>query len=105
MARRQAVHRDENRVLGPKSQFGTPLPVEQAFPKGHVAADCDRSLRAMGLDAVDLVQLHLYWPTWGVSGYWMDELQALKRQGKTRFVGIRRPTTAPTWCCRWSRAA
>lgn len=91
MARRQAVHRDENRVLGPKSQFGTPLPVEQAFPKGHVAADCDRSLRAMGLDAVDLVQLHLYWPTWGVSGYWMDELQALKRQGKTRFVGISAP--------------
>jgi methylglyoxal reductase len=78
-------------ALGPKLQFGMPLPVEQAFPKGHVTADCERSLKALGVDHVDLMQLHLYWPTWGTSGYWMDELQALKEQGKTRFVGISIP--------------
>ena len=77
--------------LGPRSQFGMPLPVEQAFPKGHVTADCERSLRAMGVESVDLIQLHLYWPTWGSSGYWMDELQALKQQGKVRFVGVSVP--------------
>lgn len=78
-------------ALGPRLQFGMPLPVEQAFPKGHVTADCERSLRAMNVDAVDLMQLHLYWPTWGNSGYWMDEMQALKAQGKVRFVGISVP--------------
>lgn len=77
--------------LGPRSQFGTPLPVEEAFPRGHVTADCERSLRVMGVDSVDLMQLHLYWPTWGSSGYWMGELQALKQQGKVRFVGISIP--------------
>lgn len=77
--------------VGPISQFGMPLPVEQAFPKGHVTADCERSLRAMRLDTVDLMQLHLYWPTWGTAGYWMDELQTLKQQGKVRFVGISVP--------------
>jgi methylglyoxal reductase len=78
-------------ALGPKAQFGMPLPPEQAFPKGHITADCDRSLKALGLESVDLMQLHLYWPTWGDSGYWMDELQALKRQGKARYVGISIP--------------
>jgi methylglyoxal reductase len=78
-------------ALGPKAQFGMPLPAEHAFPNGHVTADCQRSLKIMGVDSVDLLQLHLYWPTWGTNGYWMDELQALKKQGKTRFVGISIP--------------
>lgn len=78
-------------ALGPRSQFGTPLAVEQAFPKGHVTADCESSLRAMGVDSIDLLQLHLYWPTWGHEGFWMDELLSLKQQGKVRFVGISVP--------------
>ena len=78
-------------ALGPDAQFGMPLPPEEAFPPGHITADCERSLKALGREAVDLLQLHIYWPTWGVSGYWMDELQALKASGKTRFVGISVP--------------
>ena len=78
-------------ALGPDSQFGMPLPPEDAFPKGHITADCERSLKALGCEAVDLLQLHIYWPTWGVSGYWMDELRALKASGKTHFVGISVP--------------
>lgn len=77
--------------LGPKWQFAMPPPVEDVFPKGHVTADCERSLRALGVDHVDLMQLHLYWPNWGTGGYWMDELQALKAAGKARFVGISVP--------------
>ena len=52
---------------------------------------CETSLRQLGLDSVDLMQLHLYWPTWGHDGYWMDELQALKQAGKARSVGISIP--------------
>jgi methylglyoxal reductase len=76
---------------GPKSQFAIPPPVEEAFPKGWVTRSCEDSLRELGLDQVDLVQLHLYWPTWGPDGYWMQELQALKASGKTRAVGISVP--------------
>ena len=52
---------------------------------------CEESLDHLGLDSVDLVQLHLYWPTWGRDGYWMDELQKLKQTGKARAVGISVP--------------
>jgi methylglyoxal reductase len=77
--------------LGPKNQFAIPLPVQEAFPPGWVTESCETSLRALGRDHVDLMQLHLYWPTWGHDGYWMDELQALKKSGKARSVGISVP--------------
>lgn len=76
---------------GPKDQFAIPLPVEDAFPKGWVTESAETSLRELGRDHVDLMQLHLYWPTWGHEGYWMEELQALKQVGKARAVGISVP--------------
>jgi len=76
---------------GPRSQFATPPAVDEVFPKGWVTQSCATSLRELGTDHVDLMQLHLYWPTWGHGGYWMDELQALKESGKARAVGISVP--------------
>lgn len=76
---------------GPQSQFATPPPVDEVFPRGWVTESCERSLRELDVDHVDLMQLHLYWPTWGREGYWLDELQALKESGKTRSVGISVP--------------
>jgi methylglyoxal reductase len=72
-------------------QWATPVPVQRSLPKGQVTASCEASLRALGLDAVDCLQLHAYWPTWGVEGHWLDELRALKEQGKTRAIGISVP--------------
>lgn len=76
---------------GPKHQFAIPPDVEVAFPKGWVTESCEASLRRLELDCIDLIQLHLYWPTWGREGYWMDELQALKDSGKARAVGVSAP--------------
>ena len=76
---------------GPKHQFALPLPVETAYPPGWVTESCETSLRELGLDHVDLLQLHLYWPTWSHGGYWMDELQQLKDSGKARTVGVSVP--------------
>jgi methylglyoxal reductase len=76
---------------GPRSQFAIPPPVEDVFPKGWVTRSCEASLRELGRVSVDLIQLHLYWPTWGQNGYWMDELRALKASGKARSIGISVP--------------
>lgn len=77
--------------LGSPRRWATPLPVETVFPKGQVRASCEASLRSLGTDAVDLVQLHVYWPVWGLSGHWMDELQALRGEGKAHFIGVSIP--------------
>ena len=73
------------------TQWGTVVPAAVAFPKGQVTASCETSLRALGLDCVDLLQLHTYWANWGVDGDWMEELQQLKAKGKIRHIGISVP--------------
>jgi methylglyoxal reductase len=45
----------------------------------------------LGVDSIDLMQLHLYWPNWGTSGYWLDELFKLKEEGKIRNLGVSCP--------------
>ena len=78
--------------LGPdNTRWGIPQDVDITFPKGHIRKSLETSLKTLGLEQVDLLQLHLYWPTWGTSGYWMDDLQALKEEGKIRFIGISNP--------------
>ena len=72
-------------------QWSTPVPVERSLPKGQVTASCEASLRAIGVDAVDSLQLHAYWPVWGTEGYWLDELRLLKERGKVRTIGISVP--------------
>lgn len=71
--------------------WGTPVDPELAHPPGHIRAGAQRSLTELGLDHVDLLQLHIWWPTWGVTGHWMDELQQLKQEGLVRHIGISIP--------------
>ncbi len=77
--------------LGGQPQWGTPVPVDLSFPKGQVTANCEESLRVLGLDVIDCLQLHTYWPTWGTRGHWLDELQDLKRRGRVRTIGVSVP--------------
>jgi methylglyoxal reductase len=78
-------------VLGVNTKWGRPPSVESAFPRGHVTREIDLSLRTLGVERIDLIQLHLYWHTWGVSGYWLDELQIAKASGKVALIGVSLP--------------
>lgn len=73
------------------TRWAVPPDVEQTFPRGHVRKNAETSLRLLGVDRLDLLQLHVYWPTWGTRGYWMDELQALREEGKVASVGVSAP--------------
>jgi aryl-alcohol dehydrogenase-like predicted oxidoreductase len=78
--------------LGPdNTRWAVPPDVSTTFPKGQVRKNAETSLRLLGVEQLDLLQLHVYWPNWGVSGYWMDELQALKEEGKVGLVGVSAP--------------
>jgi methylglyoxal reductase len=76
---------------GPLSQWGIPPPVAEAFPRGHVTQAVETSLRELGVDHIDCMQLHLYWPNWGVDGYWLDELHTLRARGKIGAIGVSLP--------------
>jgi methylglyoxal reductase len=72
-------------------QWGAPVPVDVAFPRGHVTASTEESLRNLRLEVVDAIQLHIYWPSWGAEGYWLDELEDLRTRGLVRAIGVSIP--------------
>jgi aryl-alcohol dehydrogenase-like predicted oxidoreductase len=74
-----------------KGGWGSPIAVEDAFPRGQVRESVEASLMELQLDTLDLVQMHQYWPAWDDSPYWLEELVRLKEDGKVRQIGISIP--------------
>lgn len=71
--------------------WGQPIPIETAFPRGWLRESTETSLRLLGVETIDLMQLHQYWPQWDRVDYWMDELLQLKQEGKIRGIGVSVP--------------
>lgn len=75
----------------PGAGFHFPAPVDMAYPQGSIRASVEKSLGQMDIDAIDLIQMHIYWPQWDSSDYWMEELLRLKEEGKVRYIGVSLP--------------
>jgi len=73
------------------TRWGLPPDVNTCFPKGCIKKDTELSLKTLGIDKIDLMQLHLYWPNWGTEGYWLEDLLKLKEEGKIELIGISNP--------------
>lgn len=61
---------------------------DEAFPAAHVRACTERSLHNLGVEAIDLQQLHVWTDAWVGRGEWLAELQRLKRAGMIRAIGV-----------------
>lgn len=64
------------------------VPVAEAFPGDYIVACTERSLRNLGLDAIDVQQLHVWQDEWVGQGDWLEAVGRLKEQGKIRFFGV-----------------
>lgn len=73
------------------TRWAIPEKVETVFPRHLIRENLETSLRLLGVDYVDNLQLHLYWSNWGTSGYWIDDLLQLKAAGKIGSVGVSLP--------------
>jgi aryl-alcohol dehydrogenase-like predicted oxidoreductase len=61
---------------------------DDAFPADHVRACTERSLRNLGLDAIDLQQFHVWSDEWVGRGSWRGAIDDLKAEGKIRAFGV-----------------
>lgn len=59
----------------------------EVFPGAHIRASVAESLRASGLDAFDLLQLHVWSDEWIGRGDWLETVESLKQEGLIRFFG------------------
>ncbi|MBI4446520.1 MAG: aldo/keto reductase [Acidobacteria bacterium] len=62
--------------------------VQEAFPANHIQASVESSLRNLRRECLDLIQLHVWHPSWLAETEWSEELSALRRQGKVAHVGV-----------------
>jgi aryl-alcohol dehydrogenase-like predicted oxidoreductase len=62
--------------------------IQDVFPYAHIMASAEESLRNLGLETIDLLQLHVWSADWVEADDWRRAFEDLKRSGKTRAVGI-----------------
>jgi len=75
----------------PKNQLWPARPgigIEQVFPYDYILRSTERSLKNLGVETIDLQQLHVWNPEWIASDDWRRAFEELKRSGKARAVGI-----------------
>ncbi|HET8645166.1 MAG TPA: aldo/keto reductase, partial [Vicinamibacteria bacterium] len=66
------------------------IPVSQCFPGGYVRSCAEKSLYNLGLERIDLLQLHTWQDEYldQKDAGWADALLKLKDEGKVRSLGI-----------------
>jgi aryl-alcohol dehydrogenase-like predicted oxidoreductase len=63
-------------------------PLAGAFPPDHIRAYTEKSLANLGLDAVDLIQFHVWEDDWADDPAWQRAVDGLRREGLARAVGV-----------------
>ncbi len=63
-------------------------PISEVFPYAYIVQSAEESLRNLGLETIDLLQLHVWQPEFLAAGDWRRAFEDLKRSGKVRCFGI-----------------
>ena len=64
------------------------VPVSENYPAAHIAKSAETSLRNLGVERIDLLQLHTWLDDYLDQDGWRDALLGLKQDGKVRALGI-----------------
>jgi aryl-alcohol dehydrogenase-like predicted oxidoreductase len=94
-----ARHRDRV-VVATKVRFGVSDPGGEGLAPARIRAACDASLSRLGVDAIDLYQVHGPDPTVPLEDT-LAALDGLVRAGKVRALGA---SNFPAWLLAWSVA-
>ena len=94
-----AEHRDEV-VLATKVRFKTSDPPGEGLAPDRIRAACDASLQRLGVDVIDLYQVHAPDPTVALEDT-LEALDGLVQAGKVRALGA---SNFPAWLLAWAVA-
>ncbi len=62
--------------------------IREVFPYDYIVASTEQSLKNLGLETIDLQQLHVWTTEWTAREEWRRAAEDLKRAGKIRTFGI-----------------
>jgi pyridoxine 4-dehydrogenase len=86
---REALYPYDGLVIATKAGFlrtGPDIWIEMGYPS-YLRQECEMSLRRLGVDTIDLFQLHRVDPKWPLADQ-VGELLRLKNEGKIRHIGL-----------------
>ncbi len=64
------------------------VPIETQFTPESITASVEASLRSLGVDCLDFVQLHQWYYLWSHRPEWLETFHTLRAQGKIRYFGV-----------------
>lgn len=64
------------------------IPVDQVYSADYVVQCTEESLRNLGMETIDLQQLHVWTDEFVGAGDWLEGIARLRKQGKIRHFGI-----------------
>ncbi|QQS45275.1 MAG: aldo/keto reductase [Acidobacteriota bacterium] len=64
------------------------VPLQEVFTAKYIVESTEQSLRNLGIDTIDLQQLHVWHDNWVDETEWIEALHKLREQGKIRFIGL-----------------
>jgi aryl-alcohol dehydrogenase-like predicted oxidoreductase len=62
--------------------------IEEVFPYQYIIDSTDASLRNLGVETIDLQQLHVWNPAWVERDEWRRAFETLRAAGKVRYFGV-----------------
>ncbi len=65
---------------------GTPL--KEVFPRQWISESTEKSLKRLGVEQIDLQQLHVWLDEWADQDEWKEAVVRLKEQGKIKAFGL-----------------
>lgn len=63
-------------------------PLQEVFPRLHIIDSAHRSLKNLGVDRIDLLQLHVWNSDWLRESEWFETLSELQEQGIVSRFGV-----------------
>jgi len=94
------ARRRDDVVLATKVRFATDDPPDEGLAPDRIRAACDASLRRLGVDVIDLYQVHAPDPEVPLEET-LEALDGLVRAGKVRALGA---SNFPAWLLAWAVA-
>ena len=64
------------------------VPMHEQFTRASIIESAETSLRTLGVDCIDLLQIHQWYYGWSHESEWLEALHALRDAGKIRFIGV-----------------
>jgi aryl-alcohol dehydrogenase-like predicted oxidoreductase len=62
--------------------------IRDVFPESHIIERTEKSMKNLGVDRIDLQQLHVWNDEWVDADEWRSAFEKLRREGKVRHFGI-----------------